>query len=531
MNPIDEMDSGPGPATMEYHQKRILKRRGQELEEQEQNLCSYSSDMNVTVTRRRRRPYRTHAATSKPSSSPLLSPFQRHVAIFLTAACMLLYSSHFVPKTADAFGTQHHHQSKMIRIRSSSQGRSSSLPFILPTLCASKIDHDTDGKETAQETWSKPASTNKKRSGSPLQVRRRVRAVLEKARTRTGVQVKSSSRRGAPSVVAEAASIGGLGVDGPADLVVDTTSSSSKNIVNGTSDPNQPPSSDSDVPTPSVLSDEELSLGRINGVAKQSNRVSSPAEESSAGSSNMPEEVSTEIPARKPKDFDVIRGDVPAANRFVEPLPFELPKLSAEQKKQLLEGERVQEQSRMGREGSGFVVLDVKAPPFVVWECLLDFENYPDIIPTVREMQLYTSEKLKFGYVNEKPVVPGTGRETRHYGIPSVTRASFVLSKFRLNIAAVHRYTPHPNGDYMEFTLDKSCTNMVLKGAKGIWYTEENPEGREGYTRVYLLASLQISRALPTFIVDYAAVRAMPRATTWLRPEVEQLADSWLNDR
>eukprot|EP00529_Nitzschia_sp_RCC80_P041303 CAMPEP_0113524684 /NCGR_PEP_ID=MMETSP0014_2-20120614/46344_1 /TAXON_ID=2857 /ORGANISM="Nitzschia sp." /LENGTH=512 /DNA_ID=CAMNT_0000422805 /DNA_START=107 /DNA_END=1641 /DNA_ORIENTATION=+ /assembly_acc=CAM_ASM_000159 len=512
MNPIDEMDSGPGPATMEYHQKRILKRRGQELEEQEQNLCSYSYDMTATTTRRRRRPYRTHATTSKPSSSPLFSPLQRHVAIFLTAACMLLYSIHFVPKTADAFGPQHHrHQSKMIRIRSSSQGRSSSLPFILPTLCASKIDHDTDGKETAQETWSKPASTNKKRSGSPLQVRRRVRAVLEKARTRTGVQVKSSSRRGAPSVVAEAASIGGLGVDGPADLVVDTTSSSSKNIVNGTSDPNQPPSSDSDVPTPSVLSDEELSLGRINGVAKQSNRVSSPAEESSAGSSNMPEEVSTEIPARKPKDFDVIRGDVPAANRFVEPLPFELPKLSAEQKKQLLEGERVQEQSRMGREGSGFVVLDVKAPPFVVWECLLDFENYPDIIPTVREMQLYTSEKLKFGYVNEKPVVPGTGRETRHYGIPSVTRASFVLSKFRLNIAAVHRYTPHPNGDYMEFTLDKSCTNMVLKGAKGIWYTEENPEGREGYTRVYLLASLQISRALPTFIVDYAAVRAMPR--------------------
>jgi len=99
-----------------------------------------------------------------------------------------------------------------------------------------------------------------------------------------------------------------------------------------------------------------------------------------------------------------------------------------------------------------------------------------------------------------------------------------------LNIAAIHRYTPHPQGDYMEFTLDPSCTNVVLKGAKGTWYTEENPDGREGFTRVYLLAGLQISRALPKFIVDYAAERAMPRATKWLKPEVEALKEEWLSE-
>ena len=175
----------------------------------------------------------------------------------------------------------------------------------------------------------------------------------------------------------------------------------------------------------------------------------------------------------------MVRGDIPAANDFCEPIPFKLPKLTAEQKALLIKGERIQEQARMGREGSGYVVLDVKAPAYVVWECLLDFESYPQTIPTVRDMQLYTSEKLNTGYVNEKPVLPGTGRETRHYGTTSVTRAKFVLSKFRLNIAAVHTYTPHPDGDYMIFTLDQSCTNMVLKGAKGIWYTEENPDGRE----------------------------------------------------
>jgi hypothetical protein len=52
----------------------------------------------------------------------------------------------------------------------------------------------------------------------------------------------------------------------------------------------------------------------------------------------------------------------------------------------------------------------------------------------------------------------------------------------------------------------------------------------KGVTRVYLLAGLQISRALPKFIVDYAAERAMPRATKWLRPEVEALKEEWLID-
>jgi hypothetical protein len=33
---------------------------------------------------------------------------------------------------------------------------------------------------------------------------------------------------------------------------------------------------------------------------------------------------------------------------------------------------------------------------------------------------------------------------------------------------------------------------------------------------------------LPSFIVDYAARRAMPRATTWLKPQVEAASKLWL---
>jgi len=197
-------------------------------------------------------------------------------------------------------------------------------------------------------------------------------------------------------------------------------------------------------------------------------------------------------------------------------------------------GERVQEQSNMRREGKGFVVVDVKAPVKAVWDVLLDFESYPQTIPTVRSMTMFTNTNLKESYFAERPVQAKdflNGKVAKlKYDIPSVTRAAFILSKFRLNIAAIHRYRPHPEGHHMIFTLDPACTNIVLKSAKGVWHTQANPEGKEGYTRVWLLCEVKVSRALPAFITEYAAKRAMPRATTWLKPCVEAAAQLWLKE-
>jgi Polyketide cyclase / dehydrase and lipid transport len=209
----------------------------------------------------------------------------------------------------------------------------------------------------------------------------------------------------------------------------------------------------------------------------------------------------------------------------VEPLPFTLPTLTAEQKSRLSAGERVQEQSKMGREGSGYVVMDIKAPADVIWDCLLDFEAYPENIGTVRSMRMFTNTHLASSYIAEQAVSPGTDRENRRYGKSSVTRASFVLSKFQLKIAAVHKYQPHPKGDYMVFTLDKACTNPVLQDAQGTWHTQTNPDGKgDDVTRVWLLCRVKVSSLLPSFIVDYTANRAMPRATTWLPPLAEAAA-------
>lgn len=417
---------------------------------------------------------RSDNTTMKPSSARRRRSLPSAALGGYSVLLLVLTVSETMLHGSDAFGLQRWRQRR-------AAARLNSPPSVI----VSGSPDIQNGNNGSADSWSNPVPG----SSSPLKVRKRVKAVLEKARIRTGVGNASAMSTGAASVVAEAASIGGLGVDGPADIVLQLKPRNGTAVPSSTATTEQQEggggSGGTSTRVPRSVTDEELALsseysigyGLNSNGSKQPESSSSISSSSSSAATNTPPPKT--IPSRKPSDFDVIRGDVPAATKFIEPLPFKLPKLSAEQKKFLEQGERVQEQSRMGREGSGFVVIDVKAPPFVVWECLLDFESYPETIPTVRGMQLYTSEKLNIGFVNEKPVLPGTGRETRHYGTPSITRASFVLSKFRLNIAAIHRYTPHPEGDYMEFTLDRSCTNMVLKGAKGIWYTEKDPDGRE----------------------------------------------------
>ena len=360
----------------------------------------------------------------------------------------------------------------------------------------SKVMSATKG----DETWSKTGQ-----GGSRLGVRRRVRKVLDKARKRTGVSNDSEDDFNAGGrLISEAASLGLF--DEATDLVFSTPQANGVSTSYPRNDTAPPlilePASSIDNTSLKVPAPKSNGIPVTNGVAKPRN-------------------------GKIMKSNGVQVDALLQAEPHVEPLPFTLPTLSDEQRKRLRSGERLQEQSKMGREGSGFVVMDIPAPPYAIWECLLDFEAYPENIGTVRSMRMFTNTHLKQSYIAEQPVPPGTGMETRHYGTASISRAAFILSKFRLKIAAIHRYQPHPDGHYMVFTLDKACTNAVLQDAKGIWYTQDNPDGREGYTRVWLLCELKVSPMLPTFIVDYAANRAMPRATTWLAPTVAEFCKKW----
>jgi len=499
---------------------------------------------------------------------------RRQAMFSLVAAALLLCSPSFL-SCANASSSWHY----------SIHSRAPTALFVSPISRSSMINPSMSiQRKTPQEqrrtnsnldtTWSNAVRQKSKLNESRFGVRKRVKSVLKKAQKRTGIENASDTNgkeqtringgssyvfqtssfvQTGPNIVAETASIGGLGAvvvddEGSVDVALELISGGGEPLSKGHNDTSwSSGTSGEKYEDPAILTKlgGEVTGATIKNGAKASPRPASltNAPSKAPNAFEKPEDSfvlgkqdggkMNNDTIRKPYvEKDAFTGDVSAAFSIPrEPLPFKLPTLDREQNRRLLNGERIQFQDDMGRAGSGYVVVDVKAPASVVWDCLLDFQSYPQTITTVREVVMYTNTHLKEDYRAERPVdfEDGTAAICKH-GVPSVTRAQFQLSKFRLKIAAVHKYRPHPKGDYMIFTLDPASTNVVLKYAKGIWYTQSNPDGKEGYTRVWLLCELKVSRMLPQWIVDYAAARAMPRATSWLKPQTEAAAMLWLKD-
>lgn len=178
------------------------------------------------------------------------------------------------------------------------------------------------------------------------------------------------------------------------------------------------------------------------------------------------------------------------------------PSLTAAELEQLQRGLRVQRQERHGRQGSGFVVVDVDAPPSIVLACLLSFQDYAGMIPVVRKAE-----------------VKARGRTAS--GLPTAY-VDYKISRFWLNFSVVHRVDA--DAGVVRFDVDPSSTGYVMKEASGFWRVEmDAPANNPSRCRVWLHVGLHASGLLPEFIVDYAAKRALRRATSWLQPFTEEL--------
>jgi hypothetical protein len=186
------------------------------------------------------------------------------------------------------------------------------------------------------------------------------------------------------------------------------------------------------------------------------------------------------------------------------PIPFngpslknelQLPDLSPRELVQLSRGERIQKQSRSGRSGYGLVVVDVPAPESEVFNTLCDFNRYPELISTIR-----------------------AGRISKQSD--TVVKAEYYLSKFMLKVNILHTIIPEQH--LIRFQLDPTKPNIVMRVADGFWYTETvsatGDASSPPRTRIWLSANIRASRVVPDLIVDYAAYKALPRATTWLQP-------------
>jgi len=176
-----------------------------------------------------------------------------------------------------------------------------------------------------------------------------------------------------------------------------------------------------------------------------------------------------------------------------------MPTLTNKEKLDLLMGKRIQKQHRLGRAGYGLVVLDVTAPIDDVFSTLSSFQMYQEMIPTVKSVNVYSTNDTNCA-------------------------AEFCLSRFRLRMNVIHHLNQQQRS--IRFTLDANRINPILKFVDGLWTLEDvsssdsipSSASQLSRTRIYFNIELEASRLVPSMVVDYAASRALPKATAWLQP-------------
>mmetsp|Transcript_45337 Transcript_45337/g.82006 ORF Transcript_45337/g.82006 Transcript_45337/m.82006 type:complete len:341 (+) Transcript_45337:81-1103(+) len=189
------------------------------------------------------------------------------------------------------------------------------------------------------------------------------------------------------------------------------------------------------------------------------------------------------------------------ATRRREPT-VQLPELTASERERLQLGLYVQKQVRTGSVGWGHVVVDVQAPAWVVLDCLAAFERYAAMVPVVREARVLSRSE---GWEN--------GAHT--------ALCTYKVSRFGLKIHAAHSVDLEAR--VISFGLDESQPSFVLRQASGFWYVEPHDENRDGSCRVWFRVGLRASSFLPPCLVDLAAQCALGKATSWLKPHMEEL--------
>jgi hypothetical protein len=94
-------------------------------------------------------------------------------------------------------------------------------------------------------------------------------------------------------------------------------------------------------------------------------------------------------------------------------------------------------------------------------------------------------------------------------------QSSQAVSRFSLRFIVVHSIIQEQR--LIKFESDDTRANLAMRKANGFWHLQSWPD-RPGYARVWYSAEVVVSMLVPSVILDYAAKRALPRATRWLQP-------------
>jgi len=170
--------------------------------------------------------------------------------------------------------------------------------------------------------------------------------------------------------------------------------------------------------------------------------------------------------------------------------------LDADALKMLQAGNPYQTLTQSGRSGRGLVVQDIKAPVDVVWEHILDFDYYSQMVPKTAESETYKTEDL------------GDGRK-RFW-----VRMMIGFPMLKIQFFTSHLYDPVRNS--LIWTLDYT-RKSDLDDSVGFWYVIPHPDNPNRWTRLYYSVDVLIFPWMPQFVVDYLSNKALTDATAWVK--------------
>jgi hypothetical protein len=163
----------------------------------------------------------------------------------------------------------------------------------------------------------------------------------------------------------------------------------------------------------------------------------------------------------------------------------------------LKEGKPYKTQIQSGSSGRGVVVQDVHAPTDILWERILDFDHYAEMVPkTVNSSNYRQIRDLK----------------DDHEIIYTHMQVGFPMLKLQFFIR--HEYYPELNSliwtlDYKKKSdLDDSC---------GYWYVIPHPDEPKEWSRVFYSVDVSLFDWVPKFIVNFMSKQALTEATGWVK--------------
>lgn len=177
-------------------------------------------------------------------------------------------------------------------------------------------------------------------------------------------------------------------------------------------------------------------------------------------------------------------------------------KLTSRDEEALAKGQPWFSVERKGQIGFGKAVVDVAAPPDIVWGQLLDFDKYPGKVPRVGVCKIYKKKKQ--------------GRSQRIF----VRFVSPLLPGYKFQYFCDHTYEPSKHSLTWQLDYDRLSD---FEDVQGHWHVQPHPNN-EGWSRVFYEVQLMAPKYLPSIVVNLLTSKAIKDATTWVRTFSEKEA-------